>query len=322
VTLLDQASDLAQPYAADWVRFTDHQLRSRGSSFQDELETTVLLQADMIGPQQLDRVFAPDTPPYGVFGAGLFRNGLELTFVPALFVMPELLGRGGSESVEVIDATKNAPELAFLAPLGLMPPGDGVVVALPVPRELGIRVTCDFYGTIGTPVWLEDDRKAILTAGHVAKTVGAIARVEDHPIGPVVYSNHRGLHKSPEASADVGVIALNDDALDIVGKLDLKHVGSAAKLDRVRAFNYSGTGSKGEVVRSIHETFAVDEKTGEWEDVAVVDLAISVDGDSGSVVVDSHGALVGQIVGGHPPTYSLVQNIDLLLKDSRTRVRF
>ncbi len=323
MTLLEQASDFARPDAADWVRFADHQLRSRDSSVLDELDLAVSLQVDVIGQEQLDRVLARDTPPHGVYGAGLFRIGSELRFVPALFVMPELLGRGGSESIEVTYAARNAPALTFLSEVGLTPPDDGVVVTLPVPRDIGTKVTCGIrYGTIGTPVWLEDDRKGILTAGHVAQTVGEIATVDGYPIGPVTYTNHRGLHRSPEASADVAAIAVNDDALDIVGNLNLKEVATARKLDRVRAFNYSGTGPEGDLVRSIHENFAIDEQTGEWEDVALVDLAISIEGDSGSVVVDSHGALVGQIVGGHPPTFSLVQNIDLLLSDSGTRVRF
>jgi len=274
----------------------------------------------VIGPNEVRRIQAPDTPPAGIFGAGLFRRGRDDSYVPALFVMQELVGVRPTNSIDVVRQPSTAPAVSLLGSIGLEPPPGGVVVSMPVPHELATKIHCDMFGTLGVPVWLADARQGVLTAGHVAQAIGAQPTVNGNVIGVVVHSNHRRLHQFPDSSADVAAIALNEMGLKLEQVPPFHAVGSAEKLHKAWAFNCSGTGSNGELVRSVHQTFAVDEM-GQWEDVATVDAAISIDGDSGAAVIDDQGNLIGQIVGGHPMAYSLVQNIDLLLGDSDARVR-
>jgi len=302
------------------VRVTDQWLHEASVRLVDEVVGVALDNPDLIGVEALNRVRAPDTPPAGIFGAGLFGSGDADKYIPALFVMQELVGLKPSDSIEVIDPHGSEPAVILFQRLAIDPPPGGVVVALPVPHELGTKVHSDMAGTLGVPVWLSDGREGVLTAGHVARTIGAQPTSNGTPIGVVTHSHHRHLYRSPTTTADVAAIALNQTGLGFVQKPPFSAVGQARKLDRAWAFNASGTSPNGELVRSFHQDFALDDK-GEWKDVAMVDAAISIDGDSGSAVMDSEGNLIGHIVGGHPMAYSLVQNIDVLLSDSKARVR-
>jgi hypothetical protein len=322
MTFLDQVVvDGSTERAAAWARGTGAQLRtlSRDRSAIDVVFSIAATDPKVFSQQDLDLLLAPYTPPLGIYGTGLYFNGE--TWVPALFVMPELVEGARTDAIEVVHARSGVPAVTVLRRLGVSPPPDGFVVTLPLPvEELGIGVDCDVPGTLGIPVWLEDGHKGVLTAGHVGRPVGAEATVDGRPIGHVTYTNHRKLHRSPEASADVAVIDLSADGVRIVETPPYVRTGVAVKLGRARAVSRSNTNPGGDLVRAVHETVAIDED-GEWADVAMVDEGISVRGDSGSAVINDANEVIGQIVGGHPPTYSFVQNAELLLSDSKTSFR-
>jgi hypothetical protein len=320
MTLLEQASKRSSDAALAWVRKADQRLSEQGQSYEASraLEGTAFEHSEMLSHDDLERLLAPETPPLGVFGAGLYRAGDG--FLPALFVMSEFIGDPGHRRIEVQRAERGVAAVTLLRRLDLQAPPDAVVVTLPLPSEQASSVHCDMWGTLGIPVTVADGGKGILTAGHVASTLGAAPTVAGVPIGTVAYRNHRRLHRLPELTADVAVIALSEEGLRIAGSAPFDKVGAGTWLGRVRAYGRSATNPGGDLIRSLHERFAVDE-FGAWDDVATVDEAISIDGDSGAAVVDEDDAVIGQIVGGHPPTYSLVQNVELLLSDSGTTFR-
>jgi hypothetical protein len=320
MSLFEQAAERSSGDAADWARRTDQHLREqrRSATASVALEATARRHADSFDAVVLERLLAADTPPLGVYGTGLYRVGER--FLPALFVMPELVGARELKSISVQHAKPGVPAVTLLGRLNLDVPPDGLVVAMPLPSEEAVSVHCDMWGTLGIPVWLADGRKGILTAGHVASTLGAAPTVDGKPIGTVIYRNHRKLHRSPETSADVSAIALSEDGVQIVGSAPYQAIGSAIKLHRARALGRSQTNPAGDLIRSVHISVAVD-TFGEWEDIATVDAAISIPGDSGAAVLDDDDEVIGQIVGGHPPAYSLVQNVELLFRDSKTTFR-
>jgi hypothetical protein len=320
VSLLDRAQELTSQGAIAWVRAADQLLQapSRIRATTDVLLATAQEHGGQLRDIDLERLLSPDTPRFGVFGAGLFRLGDE--FVPAVFVMPELVGLSDKPAIEVFNPARDLPARSLIRHLELEIPAGGVLVGLPQPIENGISVQCDMRGTIGAAVTLADDSSGVLTAGHVGKTVGAPATVDGRPIGTVTYSNHRALHQSPEASADVAVISLSNEGRTGLSLPVFQGLGSATQLARVRALTSSGTNPNGDFVRAIQERFALDE-LGEWQDVALVDAAISIGGDSGAAVVNDANEVIGQIVGGHPPAYSLVQDMELLLQDANVSLR-
>ncbi|MCV7423807.1 hypothetical protein H7K45_24945 [Mycobacterium yunnanensis] len=57
-----------------------------------------------------------------------------------------------------------------------------------------------------------------------------------------------------------------------------------------------------------------DPSFGVWGETMMTMHAISTGGDSGAVVCNADGHVVGQVVGGYPGVYSLIQDIDYLLQ--------
>ncbi|MGO9355402.1 MAG: hypothetical protein ACLP3C_32915 [Mycobacterium sp.] len=51
-----------------------------------------------------------------------------------------------------------------------------------------------------------------------------------------------------------------------------------------------------------------------WGEAMLTAYAISAPGDSGAQVLNASGEVVGQVVGGYPGVYSVVQDIDYVLK--------
>jgi hypothetical protein len=58
-----------------------------------------------------------------------------------------------------------------------------------------------------------------------------------------------------------------------------------------------------------------------WAEAMLTAYAISAPGDSGAQVLNDAGEVVGQVVGGYPGVYSVVQDIDYLLKATGTVLR-
>lgn len=295
-----------------WLLDADEQFIHGIGDIQGDAE---MLTADTALDDLEYVIYSGDTPPLGLYGFGLFhlRAG---DLLPAAVVMPELVFGEPVQEVTVSPLLES-PAASFVQEVFGAAPDGAVVVTIPPPRDSQVAVVGTTTGTLGVPVTLADGRSGALTAGHVAPTEDMTVDVGPGLEGNVAYTNYRQLHAHPTATADVAAIALRDDWRDHVPQSHLPGLAEIHELDKLRALNRSGTGSGGERVILIHDRLAVD-KHGAWAEIALVDPTISIGGDSGAVVVNEAGLVVGQIVGGHPPAFSVVQEIDLLLSDSQT----
>lgn len=314
MALLDRASNLVSAPDVTWLQRLDERIQRPPRRMKIQFDALAEDRGHQLGVDAYDALHSELTPRLGIYGVGLIRTA-EATYLPAIFVMPEFLGIPTATDFIVSHA-----EPAVLSVLGVDDddkPADVLTVALPPPVESYARVESGGQtGTLGMPVWLHDGSRGALTAGHVARLANVTVQIDGANGGTVRYTNHRALHRHPEATADVAAIEISA----AVAIPPLAGVGDAVELGKVRALNLSGAGGDGQLVRTIHDRFAVDEQ-GAWADVVLVDEAISEPGDSGAVVVDEAGRAIGQIVGGHPPTYSIVQDAELLLTDAGATLR-
>lgn len=319
MALLDRAARHVPESTLQWVKAASDEIDHRSLGYDAVFEDLAFEASRTFEYGARDRLLSKETPPLGVYSIGLFNlEGDHLQ--PAVFVMPELIGVRLTDGIHVARISDSPVEKLLRTSTHELPE-DVLVVAIPRPSEANSKVKAGgLQGTVGLSVWIDDETPGVLTAGHVAPTIGAEATVERDPIGSVTYTNNRSLHLHPEATADVGVIRLNDRGLELLPKSEVSGIGDATELGVLRAFNTSGVGPTGEKVRALHDRFAMDEK-GAWLDIIFVSSAISKGGDSGSIVVDRDDKVVGQIVAGMEDAFSLVQDIDVLLSDSATRPR-
>jgi len=320
MTLLEKAYEHAPHQAVEWVSAADRAFGSDPSQVAYNLERFSEDSIQFSRPDAYDRLRAEDTPPFGLYGVGLYRSHSRGRFHAAAFVMPELVNLPPTRGLRVA-SSPIMPIVRFFEASAAGPPPDGLIVVLPPPVNQAAVVQGPIeWGTLGVPVWLGDGRAGILTAGHVAPTVGFVVSINGVRGGTVVFASSRAGHATAEAVADVAAIVLDDKGSNTYGLPPLLGLGNAVELATVRALNTSGTGSAGETVRALLPRFAVDAQ-GAWAESVIVDAAISIAGDSGSMVVDSEMRILGQIVGGHEGAYSIFQDIDLLLAVSGTKAR-
>jgi hypothetical protein len=305
VAIFDQIEGSADADMA-WIRTVDRALRHTPTP-----DITLRMESFAF-----DRTADPGiirsrrTPPLGIFSVGLVRNDGRWT--AGMLVMDQLAPRATfaePTSLENLDTLRSV-----VSRLAGTIDNEVLVVGIPPPTESYASVIGAMHGALGTPVRLPDGRTGALTAGHVARTVGATVQVGSLT-GQVVYSNHRHLHQRPVRCADVAVLALDDGWRTVIPVPQLAGTGAVAQLDVVDSYNLSGTGHPGQVVRFLGESFPMRETEGAWGDFFMVD-AISRQGDSGAIAFDEHGDVVGQIVGGADGSYSIVQEIDYLLDDA------
>jgi hypothetical protein len=167
-------------------------------------------------------------------------------------------------------------------------------------------------------VALAGDRPGVLTAGHIGRVVGARATIDGTDAGRVVYSSHRAKYTYPQTCLDVAAIELHDQ--NLVAPAGAA-IGQAVQMGLLHALNRSGVGgTDGFPFRGLLPSFAVDE-AGMWRDAGLVCPAISEGGDSGSMVVDDAGRIVGQVVGGDMPSYTVFQDAQELLADASSSLR-
>jgi hypothetical protein len=199
--------------------------------------------------------------------------------------------------------------------------GQVVVYALPRPLALaasGDSVHCSGPsgpGTFGAAVQLSGV-DSYLTAGHVAP-VGVGTPVYDQRSNFVGKISQRmccnfdssGRAVVPNSDApDVAVIALSvpDPSTSVTSQ------GVARIRDVVTAHGAVTSGQRAEL-STVATTFA-GPGAANWGEAMLTAYAISSPGDSGARVVNGAGEVVGQVVGGYPGVYSVVQDIDYLLK--------
>ena len=291
--------------ARDWVSSLEFALSERpdaNAGYFDHYASDMGVDPDVV-------VRSPRTPPLGVHSVGVIAT--ERGWQPGMLVMRDL----SPESVVGLATPANSyPSLAdFLSSVGQVAPERVGVIGIDPPSDQYLSVHGDLWGTLGLPVRFDDGSLGALTAGHVAKHVSVSATVGDGVLGEVIFSDHRGNYYSPQPCADVAAIRLPNDwknQANWPGQLEL---GIPGHFRAFEAYNRSGTGAGGQIVRFAGDTFKVAEEEGAWGNFAMTD-PISVEGDSGAIVVAEDGLIAGQVVGGLTGAYSITQVIRYLIE--------
>lgn len=247
------------------------------------------------------------TPPLGVHAVGAIAT--EAGWVPGMLVMRGLAP--GSTLQRASAASSYASLADFLIAMGRIDPGQVGVIEIDPPQSQYATVHGDLWGTLGLPVRFVDGSVGALTAGHVAKKKGNAVTVDDAIAGEVVFSDHRGNYRAPQPCADVAAIRLPYGWQHRVDLPDGLHLGEVHELHTLEALNRSGTGAGGQIVRFAGDTFKVSEVEGAWGNFAMAD-PISVEGDSGALVLAEDGGIAGQVAGGLDGAYSIAQMIRYL----------
>ncbi len=289
-----------------WIRTVSDSLSEQSA----ELESRFVTMSADVGADPEFVVYSDATPALGIHSVGVIRH--QERWQPGLLVTRALAPDSTFDSPMQAGQIRGLMEL--LTELGGSPPDETWVVGIRPPDEYAETVNGDQEGTLGVPVRLVNGSPGALTAGHVAQSAGDA--VEIGGVGPatVEYSSHRHLHGSSDiACADVAVLSFDEAAAFPA----LSGLGSVAQMRRVAAYNRSGVGgATGEPFRFGGERFPVKEGEGSWGDFMMIDGPISLGGDSGSIAVNEESEVIGQVVGGKPGSYSIVQRITYLLEDA------
>jgi hypothetical protein len=262
----------------------------------------------------------PATVPSGILGAGAWvvHDGLA----PALFVLPALapVGLRGDRPARLPETEARylitggaGRELRDVVVVPLLPPteltgpaapGDGLTV--------GAR-----HGTIGTPAELAG-APGVLTAGHVAPTIGLLARdTSGDVLGRVELTLSRGAAPPDATTADVAFVSTSRPVTPPAG--GLRTARALRARDRVGVWGREGR--RRTWVRGLSPEFLVDPDGAAWGQVALTGEPVARNGDSGAMVVAADGALVGHVVGGTPDGYSVVQDLQYQLSELSTDLR-
>lgn len=273
--------------------------------------------------QFIDAAYSSDSPPAGIFGAGVVH--LQDKLRPAVFIMLEM----SSAPVEMLaNDQPQTPAQRMVARYSDGPlPADLVIVGLPPIRNYctvfsgGSITVGDERSTLGVPVALAGGQRGYITAGHGARTVGDSVLVDGKRIGTVVFSSCREL--APDRSrpvADVAVIGLDTEVLDAPS--------GAPRISRVNnpepnvlvSRAYRGALRRGRVW-GLSPEFSVDSYA-PWAEV-IMCSPISTPGDSGSAVLrnDDTTACIGHVVGGAEGYTTVVQQLQYQLDAAGVALR-
>jgi hypothetical protein len=284
-------------------------------------------------------VLDESTPPAGIYGVGATipdpsprerRPTPENPFSwpqPALFVMPQMLDRWPSDE-EIITAPIYETRLAdFAHKLTGLEVDDLWVVSLPIPYEqsatavAGEDLVCHgIKGTCGVEVRTANGSAAVLTAGHVARPVGSSIFASGSKIGSVLFTDSLSQHSPPVLAADVAVVELGRGVV-ATNRRRVPGQVQAKQLDNVVADHQGGPPQSG-WIRNAVTSFALRQNVGLWGEVFVTDRAISIGGNSGAPVYLNDGSdrLLGHVVAGAPPAYTLIQDIGYILNYANVKL--
>lgn len=176
-------------------------------------------------------------------------------------------------------------------------------------------------GTVGVPA----TRKAVrgfLTAGHVSPVI-------DHSNPPVAYGSGGTLvgtvvermcyqfdrYGSPvQKEADIPDVAFIelDNQNDPIAATNYV-AGPAKKWDIVTSYGAVTSGQSAPLAAVRCAITSGNEAYGNWAEAMFTRKAISTFGDSGAAVFNADAQVVGQVVGGYPGAFSVIQDIEYLL---------
>jgi hypothetical protein len=207
--------------------------------------------------------------------------------------------------------------------------GSALVVAVPRAVEQvrpGDRAHCGGTrgpGTFGAPVQLASS-DCVLTAGHVLPVP---------PAGGAIYDTNGTLVGSAlirmccNYDVDGAPVQPNSDVPDVAvvevetrsGLRQSLRQGVAEIRGVVEATGAVTSGRKAEI--SILAKAFAGPGSANWGEAMLTSYPISAPGDSGAMVTNASGEIVGQIVGGYPGVFSVVQDIDYLLTATGTTLQ-
>lgn len=267
-----------------------------------------------------EAVVADLTPPGGIYGVGVsaIDSGGQY-LAPAVFVVPDLVGASTMGRAFDTIPVWNTSLADLLEEYDVSVPKDLVIVTLPMPEEqiaAGGPVECNsVQGTRGVQVWTADDHVAITTAGHVGDPTGSTVTSDGAPIGVVGFTDRLSRHSSGELVADIAIVQTYE-GVPLGGGPQIVSVGVAKQLVGVVAYGRSGPQQGW--IRSAMSSFALRPDAGMWGSVLLTDRAISSNGDSGAPVLldDDSGTVIGHVVAGAPPAYSLIQDVTFALRQA------
>jgi hypothetical protein len=307
MSVLDSLGDI-EPRVAHQVADLERGLSQRLTQEPRE----VFLEEHKIPKETIDAILAWNTPPAGIFGVGATVVG-QSRICPAVFVLPGLAG----ESMEPVPiwATPVAPIVSRYT--GTIPK-ELLAVSIPIPTELfqitiGGELSCRaMRGTCGVEVLTSSGERAVLTAGHVATTVGSPVSVGSDIAGVVILADYLALHSPDEIVADVAIARLEAN-VTVASSRPVTGPGTAKQFDNVVSDGQYGT--RRGWVRSVVTSFALHSNVGCWGEILITDRAISDPGDSGAAVYldDDSGTVIGHVVAGAGTAYTLIQDINYIL---------
>ena len=272
--------------------------------------------------QHVNAAYSPDTPPAGIFGAGV--GDLHDQLRPVVFVLMELM-TAPVEMPPAAGAALTPAQKLVSSYLDGFPP-DLTLIGLPHVRNFGkvhsgAAITVDDQqGALGVPVALADGRRGYLTAGHGARNVGDQVLVGDLRIGSVVFSSFRELTPPTVAVADVAAIALDPAIIETPTGTPLITLADNASPQMLISMRRGGIFRRGRVW-GLTPSFSPDSYAS-WGEAAVC-TAISVTGESGSAVLrdENMSACIGQVVGGSEGSVTIVQQLQYQLDAVRATLR-
>ncbi len=256
----------------------------------------------------------------GIWGAGVVFDEYTGDASPAVFIQSVL-----PDIVEVNDAPPQVADAVrgYLNELfrGEVESGTALVL-LPTAQSL-TAVSCSGNdGTLGARVTDRNGNEAFLTAGHVAPY--AHLAVHDDTMALV---GHVSETRSPDNGqpgddcVDVAVISRHSAYPSTAGPAHATTAIAPTKRMDVTALTSNSTTTASWLKAVSANWVGPDPACGDWADVAVTRHAISIGGDSGSLVIAGTDGPVGHVVGGDPSSYTLVQDLSFQLKSTGATLR-
>lgn len=301
--LLDSFQDRVAPEQLRSIRTVQAQL-----SEPPQIVETVTTLGVRYSDELIDLIRSPFTPPWGIFGVGLWEVNEEPR--PTIF----MVGSVELTKPALLESLDDELRRRLVAGrLGYVPEGFEVVAFPPADPQLSIHVGSKIEcmgsaGTLGLPVWTAGGQRGATTAGHVGSSVGAKVTADAQVLGFVETTQFPAQKTRGAVCADMAVIALHPAVTEIGPTVTA--VANAAQYDELTTVEID---AKTGFVRGVSESWANTSTDGAWGDVLISDEAISQPGSSGMLCVNGDNAAVGHVVGGAVPAYSAIQDVNYQL---------
>lgn len=312
MALLDRYTELAGPSAVNEVRLLGAQLASEAAVS----DSPGLYRTFGFSDDEVESLASSLTPTGGIYGVGLWQlNNQE--FQPAVFTV----GSPGLTRPEVVPIEDSPVSLLISGRIGYRPTRTLAVVFPPhMPQQAvspGDDIACmGSSGTLGIPVWASDGSRAFTTAGHVGSSVAAQVLAGGSQVGLVSQTDSPANHAQGDECADLAIITLHPSVGDTPH--GFTGVATGAQFENIESVTRQGP--QVGWVRGVSDNWGDTPTTGTWGDVLITDHAISQPGDSGAPC-HRDGWIVGTIVAGAVPAYSLVQDIQYQLTKANIKAR-